>query len=306
MDRENQEGIYGSPPQELASYARSSIQFSPLYPGADSLEALAPNSLQTITIHAPPGTIERRYTLALALKALKAGASFTVLAAKDKGGSRLKKELAELGCLVEEEARSHFRICRATRPAELLPSTEEMILAGSPVYVEETKLWSQPGVFSWNRIDPGSALLVEYLPEFSGFGADLGSGLGFLSNAVLVSKKVKHISLVDVDRRAVEMSRKNVTLARSTIYWADMRDPPEKLRNLDFVVMNPPFHDEGEENQDLGKQFLKAASTMLRSGAACWVTANRHLPYESVMEPIFSEVKVIAEKNGFKIFEAKK
>ena len=38
------------------------------------------------------GTLERRYALALILRALKPGAPLTALAPKEKGGSRLGKE----------------------------------------------------------------------------------------------------------------------------------------------------------------------------------------------------------------------
>ena len=40
--------------------------------------------------------------------------------------------------------------------------------------------WSQPGVFAWDRIDPGSALLAEHLPAMKGEGVDLGAGSGEL------------------------------------------------------------------------------------------------------------------------------
>ncbi len=161
------------------------------------------------------------------------------------------------------------------------------IEAGGPQFVEALGLWSQPGVFSWNRIDPGSALLAEQLPPLAGRGADLGCGAGALSIVALASPEVSELSLIDIDRRAIEAARRNIKDARARFFWADARRGDADLKDLDFIVMNPPFHDGGAEDQSLGKAFIQSAAKMLRKGGALWFTANRHLPYEAVMKPLF-------------------
>ena len=88
------------------------MQLSPLAPGATSLEGLGEGALTSLVMLAPPGTLERHYSLALGLRALAPNGRLTVLAPKDKGGSRLRKELESLGCEVRESAESHHRICR--------------------------------------------------------------------------------------------------------------------------------------------------------------------------------------------------
>jgi 16S rRNA (guanine1207-N2)-methyltransferase len=259
-----------------------------------------------MVILAPPGTIERRYTLALALKALAPGAHLTVLAPKDKGGARLRKELTGFGCAVSETSRRHYRICTCVRPS-ILQGIDEALAEGRPRLVEKTALWVQPGVFSWNRIDPGSALLERHLPALEGRGADLGCGIGYLARAILASPKVEHVTLVDIDRRAVEAARRNIDDPRADALWADVRSlSPQQLGRLDFVVMNPPFHDGGAEDQSLGQSFIRKAAEMLRPGGACWLVANRHLPYESVLKSLFRRMTLKAEAEGYKIYEAQK
>jgi 16S rRNA (guanine1207-N2)-methyltransferase len=183
---------------------------------------------------------------------------------------------------------------------------EAAIKAGSAQFLDSLQLWTQPGVFSWDRIDVGSALLVEQLPEFIGRGADLGGGIGFLSRAVLKSRKVTEFSLIEIDRRAVEAAKKNLGETRCRFLHVDLRNAETGLKNLDFVVTNPPFHDGGIEDQSLGKVFLEKASLMLKAGGVCWLVANRHLPYEVVLKSVFSQVRPVVEKNGFKVYEAKK
>jgi 16S rRNA (guanine1207-N2)-methyltransferase len=298
-------GVYGTPPDALCAVAPEAIQFSPLLPGSNALEAQAPGSLASLAMLAPPGTIERRYAIALGLRALAPGAPFTILAPKDRGGARLAAELEAFGCEVHDEARRHHRICTGLRPAHPV-GLDDALSEGAPRFIEALGLWSQPGVFSWDRIDPGSALLIQHLPALSGRGADFGGGTGVLSQAVLASPKVTKLSLYEIDRRAIEAAKRNIGDARIDLRWADLRQPNATLAKLDFVVMNPPFHDGGAEDKTLGQSFIRRAAESLRNGGQLWLTANRHLPYEAVLKPLFKQVTVVAEASGYKIFEARK
>jgi len=296
--------VYGAPPLALAEPAAGAVQVSPLIPGAAALEDLERASLASAVIAAPPGTIERRYVLALALRALRPGAPLTALAPKEKGGSRLRKELETFGCKVEEVGRQHQRICHTVRP-DAPEGLEAAIGAGAPQRLGGAGLWTQPGVFSWDRDDLGSQLLIAALPALSGQGADLGCGIGVLARAVLASPKVSRLDLVDLDRRAVEAARRNVEDPRARFHWVDARSGPE-LAGLDFVVMNPPFHDVGLEDKTLGQAFIRRAHQVLRPGGTLWVVANRHLPYEAVLAERFGRVTPKGEGKGFKIYEARK
>ena len=305
MEEAKRKGVYGSPIDGSRIDGTGGVQLSPLSPGAEALDAIPEGSLGELVMVAPPGTVERRYALALGLRALAPGAPFTVLAPKDKGGSRLGDELEAFGCAFEESGRRHHRICIGARPEAPL-GLDEAVAAGAPRLVEALGLWSQPGLFSWDRLDPGSALLIETLPALAGRGADFGCGIGMLAQKALTSPKVKGVTLVDLDRRAVEAAGRNIGDPRAEVRWADLRTGPGPLANLDFVVMNPPFHQGGLEDQALGQGFVATAAKALRRGGALWLVANRHLAYEGVLKPLFARVEVRAEANGFKVFEARK
>jgi 16S rRNA (guanine1207-N2)-methyltransferase len=296
--------VYGSPPPGLALAPASAVQVSPLFPGAARLEDLEGESLDAAVIAAPPGTLERRYVLALALRALRPGGALSAMAPKDKGGSRLRKELEAFGCEVAETGRQHQRIAQVRKVTELA-GLDEAISQGGPQVAPKLGLWSQPGVFSWDRPDPGSRLLLAGLPSLSGRGADLGCGVGVLARSVLESAAVTRLDLVDIDGRAVAAARRNVQDPRARFHWMDARAAPD-LADLDFVVMNPPFHDTGSEDRELGRAFIRRAHQVLRRGGVLWLVANRHLPYEAVLGELFSKVALKSEAQGFKIYEARK
>jgi len=299
------EGLYGLPPRELIEPAAGAVQYSPLIPGAQALEAQADQSLDAINVLAPPGTVERRYVLAQGLRALKVGGTLTALAPKAKGGSRLAKELTAFGLEGAEDARRHHRICEVVRPAA--PDLAEALAAGAPRLSPDLGLWTQPGIFSWDRIDPGTALLLGRLPPQAGVGADFGCGLGYLAHGVLASPEVTGLTLIDIDRRAVECARRNVDDPRAKVVWADVRQGDLGLSDLDFVVMNPPFHDGGAEDRALGAAFIAQAAGVLRHGGKLLMVANRHLPYERPLADSFgAKFKLLAEEGGYKLYEARR
>ena len=298
-------GVYGAPPAHLAEAPKGARQLSPLYPGAIDLGAAIPGAYGGILMQAPPGTLERRHAIAQGLIAIAPGGTLTALAPKDKGGARLRAELQAFGCTVEESSKGHHRICRTRRP-EALTGVEEAIRDGAPRLLESIGLWTQPGIFSWDRIDPGSLLLLGRLPELSGRGADLGCGLGFLAHHALHTNSLERIDLIDIDRRAIECARRNVMDPRAHFHWADATSAAIRLADLDFVVMNPPFHNAGAEDKRLGQSFIRRAAEMLRPGGRCWLVANRHLPYEATLGGAFKSVRLDHEEAGFKIFEARR
>lgn len=298
-------GVYGAPPAAVLAFPADAVQFSPLTPGAAALELQGEGTLKSMTMLAPPGTRERRYAMASALRAVAPGGAFIALAPNDQGGTRLRKELQAFGCTVEESARRHHRIASCIRPVNMT-GIDAAIADGGPQVVAGLDMWSQPGVFSWDRLDPGSALLLDHLPAFNGRGADFGCGVGILSRAILASAKVGQMTLIDIDRRAVEAARRNLDDPRARFRWADVRTPDPELREIDFVVMNAPFHDAGVEDRTLPLAFVKRAAEVLRSGGVCWLTANRHLPYEAAMKPLFKRVDLKVETDGYKIYETRK
>ena len=297
--------VYGLPSFDVVDVPSGAVQVSPLVAGSSDLADFADGSLDEVVVQAPAGVAERRYVLAQALRVLKTEGRLTALAPKDRGGMRMNKELTAFGCTIGESAKRHQRICVTLKPTTLT-GIDEAIAQGAPRRLDGDGLWTQPGVFSWDRLDPGSALLLKSLPPLSGVGVDLGAGIGILAHAVLTSTKVTKLTLIDLDRRAVEAAKRNVVEPRVEVVWADARRGAELATGLDFVVTNPPFHEAGSEDKGLGQAFITAAAAMLRKSGVLWIVANRHLPYEAALNEHFKTVRPVADAGGFKVYEARK
>lgn len=163
---------------------------------------------------------------------------------------------------------------------------------------------TQPGLFSYDRIDPGSALLAQALPKRLGARvADFGAGWGYLASVALARTEVEELHLVEADHRAVACARGNVPDPRARFHWADATTfAPEDP--FDAILTNPPFHSGRAAEPALGRAFLRQAAAVLRPSGALWLVANRHLPYETTLNEAFRTVDEVAGDRAFKVLHA--
>ncbi len=161
---------------------------------------------------------------------------------------------------------------------------------------------SAPGMFSYEKVDAGSALLAPYLGGLKGRVADLGAGWGWLA-AQALGPDVSELVLFEAEHLALEAARKNLTDPRLRFEWADVLTLP-KQPLFDVVVSNPPFHQSRSAEPALGVGFIQAAAKMLKPKGRLLMVANRHLPYERPLNAAFRKVSVLEQGGGFKLFEA--
>ncbi len=291
--------------------------WQPWKPLAESLPDVLPaipkdSKYALVLIDLPKQVDEAKHWIACGLRALKPGGTLVIAAANDANGNRLVKWLGEAGIACESESKNKCRVVWAQRPKKLPDIIEEWGLGGAKQSLqseEGIEFISQPGLFGWDKIDVGSHLLAEILPEnIKGNGADFGCGYGYLSLRILEQcKNITALHLIDADSRALDCARDNLEDKKNVAYvWADLSKPSPDLPKFDFIVMNPPFHTGKITQGTLGQAFISTAAHHLKKGGTLWMVANAHLPYEVVLQENFTRVKMTLQKDGFKIFEAVK
>ncbi len=250
--------------------------------------------------------------LAEAWSRLKPGGRLRVSLANDWGAKWLENAWrSAAGAPVDSLSKHHCRVFSTIKPAA---GWDEAVLAGWQAAaalrrLPESDCWSRPGLFSWDRVDAGSRLLAENLPAtLAGQGADLGIGWGFLSMDVL--KRCPEVTALDgyeVDARALEPARRNLgnvlVPVRPRLYWRDVT-AGVGLAKYDFIVSNPPFHEGRDADPSLGLRFIASAARALRRDGELWLVANKHLPYEPLLEELFAQWEMAAQTHGFKVLRA--
>lgn len=255
-----------------------------------------PETADLAVVFLPRSKVEARGMIAEAARI--AGGRVVVDGQKTDGVESILKALKARDAVGPVVSKGHGKLFVLTGDATLSD------WAAPDAYEPAPGFRTVPGVFSAERIDPGSALLAEALPaKLPARMADFGAGWGYLSAAVLARQGVAALDLVEADGRALDCARGNLSDDRVRYHWADVRDfRPDTP--FDGIVMNPPFHSGRAAEPDLGQAFIRAASTMLVPQGRLWMVANRHLPYEAVLRQAFQEVTEIGGTGGFKLFAA--
>lgn len=256
--------------------------------------------------------IETEIYLGKALLALETNGVLICAADNKEGAGRLKKMLQDLDVTgIGELSKNKARVCWGVKPESSDFTLAQRWADQDKVQEISGGFFSRPGIYGWDKIDKGSALLVEHLPgDLSGHGADFGCGYGFLSCAVLDKcRKAKSVEYIDADSRAVEMAAKNLERFehKKSGLWLDLASSNTGLENkYDWVVMNPPFHEGRKTDSDIGVAFIKNAHKALRRKGQLLMVANNQLPYERVLSEVFWSAEMIAQGGGFKVFRAVK
>lgn len=277
-------------------------------PGDDGDVALPRKPL--VLVLPPRQRDESRAVLARALQAVTPGGWVLASVSNDEGAKSAQDDLARLagnlGALSKHKCRVFWAQAGDTVDTALVDTWAAL---DRPRDVLGGRFRSRPGVFAWDRIDPASALLASHLPAMlAGRGADLGAGYGYLSAELL--QRCKGIAALDVyeaEGRALALARRNLDAlgapATLAYHWHDVTAGVPQ--GYDFIVSNPPFHAHGREGRpDIGRAFIGAAAAALKPGGALWLVANRHLPYEEVLDSRFSEVNEVASSGAFKVIHA--
>jgi 16S rRNA (guanine1207-N2)-methyltransferase len=262
------------------------------------------NKVPAVYILLPKNMIEAKHLIARGLSILAEDGQIICAAANDAGGSRLKKILQSFGLEdIHELSKNKARAASAVKKNISDAALKEALKEGAMQNVLDGSFQSMPGLFAWDRADKGSEILAKYLPgDLKGRGADFGCGYGWLSRHILENcKGVENLICIDADVRAIESCTENLKqFSNVNFVWADLTKEPQK--SLDWIVMNPPFHEGKYTNADIGRAFIATAAKSLKKGGQLWMVANANLPYEDVLKAMFSGVDKLFEGHGFKVF----
>lgn len=281
------------------------------------VEAAVPlpqKQLDTVLIVASRFAEENKALLARAWAALRPGGWLIIAQHNDLGAKRLDGLVKELsGGDISTLTKHHCRAVAAQKQERQNDKLmEQWQNAMAPVEVPGTSLRAAPGMFSWRKVDAGSALLVDCLPDhLSGEGADIAAGWGYLSSRVLERyPAIRVLHLYEAERHALDLSRHNLAEyeAKLRFHWCDAARPLPQVPagGFDWAISNPPAHDLLGSTPEVTAALFREAKTALKPGGKLWLVAGRHLPYERTLSELFTQVTALQQTGEYKVIEAVK
>jgi 16S rRNA (guanine1207-N2)-methyltransferase len=178
----------------------------------------------------------------------------------------------------------------------------DVLLRGIPL-----RLFSRPGVFSWEHLDEATAVLAEVIEIRTGESVlDLGCGSGGLGTIAGILSGSGRVSMVDADVEAVRSATRTAAAAgveRAEVMTSDVASAVLGER-FDVVVTNPPFHVGKATDLSVPLQFIEDAWSVLSPGGRLFLVANRTLPYERAIQQRFGNLGTAHDGPRFKVLTA--
>lgn len=181
----------------------------------------------------------------------------------------------------------------------------------------DVSLYSADGVFSKDRLDFGSRLLLKaakvYIEDrvFESTESkleilDLGCGIGVIGIALALEFPFVRVKLTDINERAAHLSRLNVKLHsledRLKVFSGDKFEKIEG--KFDLILTNPPIRT-GKDNV---RSLLIGARSYLKDGASLMAVIQKKQGAESyakILSEAYGNVDLVMRDKGYQIFQSK-
>ena len=274
--------------------------------------ALAKASLDVIYYRVSKEKALVHYIINAAAEYLKTGGVLYLAGYKNEGiKTYSSKAAAHVGELIDKRRAGNGAMLASIRcnGGSDTPLYDQHYRQSVSLPIGEISVASKPGLYGWNKIDKGSALLIEYLPAFIDQLAakprrviDLGCGYGYLS---IMANRLLPADYIATDNNiaAVTLCREN--FAKFNIAGQVVLDDCAAGidETVDLVLCNPPFHQGFDVDADLTTKFIAAARRLLHNGGNALFVVNSFIALEKKAAAVFSGITVMANSGSFKVLQ---
>ncbi len=172
----------------------------------------------------------------------------------------------------------------------------------------EFRFITDTAVFSRDRIDFGSALLIEAMQlEPDATVLDVGCGYGPIGMSAAKLAPQGKVYMVDVNERAAGLARRNLDengIANAEVRVGDALEPVRGI-TFDHVLTNPPIR----AGKAVIYRIVDEAHAALRTGGSLWVVIQTKQGAPSMkkkMQQTFGNVDDVEREAGYHVFRSVK
>jgi 16S rRNA (guanine1207-N2)-methyltransferase len=183
-----------------------------------------------------------------------------------------------------------------------LQSMEEVLRGRKFTFVTDS------GVFSRKGVDYGSKHLIETMELARDARAlDVGCGYGPIGLAAACLCPEGHVTMIDINERAVELAIENArrnNITNVTIVQSDLLEKVQSEK-YDVILTNPPIR----AGKDTVHRIFVDAYDCLVSGGSLWVVIQKKQGAPSAfnkLESIYGDVVEVSKDKGYRILKATK
>ena len=170
----------------------------------------------------------------------------------------------------------------------------------------EYKLVSDNGVFSKDRFDYGTRLLLESIDidNLSGNVLDLGCGIGVVGIILKSINNNIHIDMIDVNERAINLAKENLILNNSNnnVFISDVYSNVDK--KYDYIITNPPIR----AGKEIIRKFLLGSYDYLNDDGTLYFVMRKDHGVKTMIKElaVIFGVEVMRKDHGFYVVRCSK
>jgi 16S rRNA (guanine1207-N2)-methyltransferase len=259
-----------------------------------------------VIIQFPKSKAELTFTLAMVAESLSKECLVLIVGENKSGIKSLEKLTTQQleDCAKIDSARHCLLFA-----ANMLPAQESFILENWLKHysfsINETVIdvVALPGVFSHNRLDIGTQVLLENLPKkVSGDLLDFGCGAGVIASYYGKIFPNANLHLLDVNALALYSAKETLKLNNLTGQVFPSNSLSDVKGKYNYVISNPPFHQGLKTNYQATETFLSKIKPYLKPRGQVTVVANSFLRYQPIMEEEIGRTQILAKEKGFSLY----
>ncbi|MEE3343040.1 MAG: methyltransferase [Bacilli bacterium] len=164
------------------------------------------------------------------------------------------------------------------------------------------KLYTNNGVFSKDKLDYGTKLLLENITEndLTGNILDLGCGYGIIGIILATTYPNSLVDMCDITDRAISLSKensRNLNLNNTNIFKSNIYENINKKYN--YIITNPPIR----AGKEIIRIFLFDAKEHLKNNGELWFVMRKDHGVKTMIKELEKvyDIEIKDKSKGFYI-----
>lgn len=162
------------------------------------------------------------------------------------------------------------------------------------------KFYVDNGVFSKNKLDYGTRLLLESINISDLKGDILDFGCGYGPIGIYIAKKTNlKIDMIDINKRALNLANKNSKINNVNTNIFESNIYSNVAKKYDYIISNPPIR----VGKEILYKILLGAKEFLKPNGQLWIVINKDQGAKTVSKELekYYSVEIVEKNKGFYI-----